>query len=145
MLVINKKFDKALHDEHDDIGRTIVKNYFKSRLNFEVIDNPDIYGVDLIIYRDAKKVGFAEVEVRTNWNTNNFPFSTLNVPLRKKKLLQNELPTYFFSINHIHTRMFCCDADVVLNCSIEENKNKFVKNNEYFYKVPIDKLKLIIL
>ena len=145
MTVVNKKFEQSLHDQYDERGRKIVKDYFKNKFNYNVIDNPNIYGVDLIIYRENKIVGYAEVEVRNSWNTDKFPFDTLNVPLRKKKLFENELPTYFFSVNCIHTRMFCCDAEIIMGCEIKENKNKYVKKDEYFYKVPVDKLKLIKL
>ena len=143
--MVNKKFDPTLHEQYDDIGKNIVISYFKNKLNIEASGNPDIYGVDVILYRNNKPIGYAEVEVRNNWNSDNFPYDTLNVPCRKKKLLDNDLPTYFFSINKIQTRMFCCTADVVLNSRIQENPNKYVKSKEYFYKVPVDKLKLINL
>jgi len=141
--MITKKFSQNLHDQYDDAGREVVKNYFQKKLNILAEDNPNLYGVDLILYRDAQPIGYAEVEVRSNWKTNHFPYDTLNVPLRKKKLLDNELPTFFFSINHIKTRMFCCKAEEILNCEVKENPNKYVKSNEYFYKVPVDKLKVI--
>jgi len=143
--MINKKFDPSLHNKYDDVGRTVVKNYFKSKLNIDAIDNSDIYGVDLILTKNNNVVGYAEVEVRNNWDKDNFPFDTLNVPSRKKKLLENEMPTFFFSVNKILTRMFCCKAEIVLQCPLVENKNKYVKDGEYFYKVPVNDLKLIIL
>jgi len=93
--MINKKFDPSLYDKYDDVGRTVVKNYFKSKLNIDAIDNSDLYGVDLILTKNNTVVGYAEVEVRNNWDKDNFPFDTLNVPSRKKKLLENELPTCY--------------------------------------------------
>ena len=138
-----KKFDQSLYDQYDDAGRKIVKNYFLHKLNIIAKDNPDQYGVDLILYRHDKAIGYAEVEVRNNWKTDAFPYDTLNVPNRKKKLLTNDLPTFFFSINSIGTRMFCCKAEDILSCEIKENPNKYVQSNEYFYKVPVNTLKLI--
>jgi hypothetical protein len=140
-----KKFDQSLHDQYDDIGRNVVKDYFKNRLEIDAIDNPNIYGVDLLLCRNDVVIGYAEVEVRNSWKTDVFPFDTLNVPFRKKKLLENDLSTFFFSINYPMTRMFCCTAETILECNIQENKNKYVNSNEYFYKVPIDKLKSIEL
>ena len=140
-----KKFDKTLHDQYDDIGREVVKNYFSSKLNITAKDNPNIYGVDLILYRDAEVIGYAEVEVRNNWKSDAFPYDTLNVPYRKKKLLDNDKPTFFFSVNCIKTRMFCCKAEDILACEVKENRNKYVKDNEYFYKVPVDILKTIVI
>ena len=144
-LIVNKKFDKELHGKYDNVGREIVKNYFQKRTKFTAKDNPNEYGVDLLLFKENVLVGYAEVEVRKNWNTDKFPFDTLNVPLRKKKLLENDLPTYFFSVNYTHTKMFCCEAETVLNSKIQENKNKYVNSNEYFYKVPVSELKLITL
>ena len=139
----NKRFDQSLHDQYDNPGREVVKFYFSSKLNITAKDNPNVYGVDLLLYKNESLVGYAEVEVRNNWKTDAFPYDTLNVPYRKKKLLENELPTFFFSINHIKTRMFCCKAEDVLKCELKENPNKYVKSDEYFYKVPVCVLKSI--
>lgn len=139
----NKKFDQSLHDQYDASGREVVKSFFHSKLNIIAKDNPNLYGVDLLLYKNKTLVGYAEVEVRNNWKTDNFPYDTLNVPYRKKKLLENELPTFFFSINSIKTRMFCCKAENIIECEIKENPNKYVKSDEYFYKVPVSILKSI--
>lgn len=138
-----KQFDQILHNQYDNAGREVVKSYFSSKLKITAKDNPNLYGVDLILYKDNKMVGYAEVEVRNNWKTDAFPYDTLNVPYRKKKLLENDLPTFFFSVNHIKTRMFCCKAEDILECEIKENPNKYVKSDEYFYKVPVSRLKII--
>jgi hypothetical protein len=138
-----KPFDPSLHDRYDSPGRQVVKEYITNRLCLTAQDNPDIYGVDLIIYKENKIVGYAEVEVRNNWSSDTFPYDTLNVPYRKKKLLENDKPTFFFSVNKPQTRMFCCTAEIVLNSNVEENRNKYVKSDEYFYKIPVNKLKLI--
>jgi hypothetical protein len=138
-----KRFDQSLHDQYDNAGREVVKTYFHNRLDIDAKDNPNEYGVDLLLYRNDKLIGYAEVEVRNNWKTDAFPYDTLNVPYRKKKLLDNDLPTFFFSVNNIRTRMFCCKAEDVLNCEIKENPNKYVKSDEYFYKVPVSILKTI--
>lgn len=141
---INKKFDNYLHSQYDDVGKNIVISYFQN-LGFDARENTDRYGVDVVLYRNNIPIGYAEVEIRNNWNTDVFPFDTLNVPLRKKKLLDQDLPTYFFSINKTNTRMYCCPAEIVLESPVKENPNKYVKEKEYFYKVPLEKLKLIVL
>ena len=55
-----KKFDQSLYDQYDDAGRKIVKNYFLHKLNIIAKDNPDQYGVDLILYRHDKAIGYAD-------------------------------------------------------------------------------------
>lgn len=141
--MINKKFDVNLHKQYDDIGKNIVISYFRNKIGLDARENTDTYGVDIVLYRNETVIGYAEVEVRNNWNSDVFPFDTLNVPLRKKKLLDQELPTYFFSINKKNTMMYCCPSEVVLQSPVKESPNKYVSEKEYFYKVPVEKLKLI--
>ena len=143
--MINKPFDKTLFEQNDAIGREIVIRFFSDTMNIQAESNPDPYSVDLCLFREGKKIGYAEVEVRHSWKTDEFPFDTLNVPARKKKLLENELPTYFFSINSGKTRMFIATDDVVLQSPLRENKNKYVANNEYFYKVDTKKCKMVVI
>jgi hypothetical protein len=143
---LNKKFDSELYKEFDKFGKNIAKKYFYNHFKIKLTDNSDPYGVDLnIIINNDKIIGNVEVEVRTNWKTNNFPYSTLNIPKRKEKFFINKLPCYFMSINKIGTRAFLCDSKIILLCKFEEVRNKFVGEEEYFYKVPIEKLLLINL
>ena len=108
-MPVYKDFDRALHNRHDFTGRETVKNYVKTHKDGLVAkDNPDEYGVDLLFYKDDRLVGYGEVEVRTKLESNSVPFKSLHVPERKKKLLDNDLTTLFFSINNKHTQMFVC-------------------------------------
>lgn len=140
---IAKEFDSDLHDKYDGIGKSLVISYFRNKLKIDARENSNEYGVDVVLYRNDKPIGFAEVEVRNSWYSDAFPYDTLNIPCRKEKLLKNELPTYFFSINKLMTKMFCCTAEEVLRSEIRENKNKYVREKEFFYKVPVKNLKLI--
>ena len=135
-----KAFEQKLHDQYDSEGKYTVIQFFKER-NIEARENPDKYGVDIILYRNDKTIGFAEVEVRLMWKGPKFPYSTVNVPFRKKKLLDNELPTYFFAVNKDLSHVLCCDSEIILKCPVEENPNRFVKSDEYFYKIPVEKTK----
>ena len=144
-LMATKRFDKELHDTYDKFGRDVVKSYVSSFWNMEARDNPDRYGVDLHLYKDDLLVGYAEVEVRLSWKTVEFPYEDLNVPARKKKLLTQEMPTHFFSINKDGTALFHCEAAAVLDSEVKESRNKYVYQGELFYKVPLDRLSYICL
>lgn len=135
----NKRFDKELFDKYDKMGRDIVKSYV-GQWGMFAEDNPDKYGVDLLLYSDKGLVACAEVEVRNSWKTVEFPYEDLNVPHRKKKLLENELDTFFFSINAEGTALFFCKAEDVLGSDVKESRNKYVYKGEHFFKVPLDKL-----
>ena len=90
-----KKFDQALHDKYDPPARKAVSRWILMKWGFEAKDNPDIYGADLIVYRNGIQIGFAEVEVR-QWAPT-CPWKTIHVPSRKKHML--EVPhTMFFAL-----------------------------------------------
>jgi len=136
-----KKFDKNLHTEYDSFGREIVKNFIEKEFKLKALDNPDKYGVDLIIYHNSDVVGYAEVEVRNSWKDDVFPFSDLNIPYRKKKLFDNPLPTLFFSVNKKGSALLYCGSMVILSCEVKELYNKYVEKGELFFKVPLGMLK----
>lgn len=140
----NKRFDKELFDKYDQMGRDIVKS-FVGQWGMLAEDNPDRYGVDLLLYAEGKLVACAEVEVRNSWKTVEFPYEDLNVPHRKKKLLENEVDTFFFSINSEGTALFFCKAEDVLSSEVKESRNKYVYKGEHFYKVSLDKLTHVVL
>ena len=142
--MLNKKFDQALHDQYDEIGRVMSKRFFK-RYNITLIDNPDQYGVDLIAYRSDNKVGYVEVEVRNAWDGGRFKHETLNIPYRKRKLLELDLPVCLLSWSSNGDYGFLCKADVILSSEVVERPNKFEKKLEYFFAVPVDKIKMVKL
>ena len=134
-----KRFDQELHNKFDKSGRQVVKE-FLSKQGIKAEDNEDKYGVDLVLYKNGEKQGYAEVEVRPAWKGAKFPYEDLNIPYRKKKLFSNDLKTVFFSINNEMTHLFWCDAETVLNAKVAVISNKYVKN-EKFYKVQLEDLK----
>lgn len=145
MISKNKPFDKALHDNYDEFGRSKVKTFFSNKYGITLKDNPDTYGVDLIAYKDDKKIGYVEVEVRASWNNDIFPYSSLNIPSRKEKLLKNDLKTYLVSVNKLGTYAFICSDSVILSANQEESKNKYVTSGEFFYKLNLSDIKLVKL
>ena len=138
----NKKFDQALHDQYDAIGRDMSKRYFK-RYNVDLVDNPDKYGVDLIAYKNDNKVGYVEVEVRNAWDGERFRHETLNIPHRKRKLLELDMPVYLLSWSSTSDYGFLCKASVILSSEVIEKPNKYMAKSEYFFAVPVDKIKMV--
>ena len=130
-----KPFSKSLHQKNDPQSRRIVKEYFL-RHNMPLNDNPNKYGVDLISEDQSLQV---EVEHRLVWKDEEFPFDEINVPERKAK---------FFVENHISYVILSCDYSHIglidgktiqkymTNDNLKESSNKYVRQGEYFYKVP---------
>ena len=137
---MKKPFSKELYEQNDEIGIQIVIHFLKQK-GIRAIKNSNKYAVDLILYKQ-QKIAYGEVEVRHSWDTEKFKFNTLNIPFRKKKLLENDLTTYLFAINKNKTKMYVIKDDAILASPIEENKNKYIKEKEYFYKVDLVHCKL---
>lgn len=136
-----KKFSKKLHEKFDSAGKQAVKKFLTSlKKGYEVKENENKYGVDLVVYKNGKKVAYAEVEVRPAWKGAKFPYEDLNIPFRKQKLLRNDLKTMFFSINNELTHMLWCNAETILSSKVATVSNKYVKN-EKFFKVELADLK----
>lgn len=139
-----KRFDQNLYEQYDQFGRNRVVMYY-AKQGIELKDNPDKYGVDLIAYDDGEKIGYVEVEVRASWKSDQFPFDSLHVPERKKKLLTNDLHTVLVSVNCYGTRAFICDYRIVLASPLLESPNMYISKGERFYKVDPRQINLVRL
>ena len=142
---MKKIFSQELHHQYDSYGKRAVKKYFMSRYGIYLLENEDQYAVDMIAYKDGKKLGYVEVEVRESWNTDSFPFDSLHIPERKGKLLCNDLKTVLVSVNKNASRAFICKANVILNSPIKERRNKYVESGERFYLVYPTRIELVNL
>ena len=126
-----KKFDQILHDQYDPPARKAVSAWIKMKWGLDSRDNPDIYGTDLIVYRNNQVVGFAEVEVRS-WYPN-CPYLTIHVPVRKKHML--EVPkTLFFALTQNMTHAYWIKGNAVLAFPFWEMKDD--TKHELYYDVP---------
>lgn len=126
-----KKFDQALHDKYDPPARAAVSAWLNNIWGVDAIDNPDIYGIDLMIYRAGKFVGYVEVEVRS-W-TPYCPFDTIHVPVRKKHML--EVPnTLFFALTHDMKNAYWIKGEKALQLPTIEMRDK--TKHEAYYDVP---------
>jgi len=135
-----KKFDQALHDMYDPPARKAVSAWIKMKWGMQVKGNPDIYGTDLILGRDNKRIGYAEVEVR-QWNPT-CPFDTIHVPARKKHML--EVPnTLFFALTQDMTHAYWIDGIKVFDYPLWEMKDE--TKHEAYYDVPKELFKFVDL
>jgi len=142
--MINKQFNAELHNHFDEVGRLRAYKLFKRNYGIELVDNPDEYAVDLIAMKNNKIVGYVEVEVREAWD-GLFLYDTLNIPSRKKKLLTNNLPTVLLAFNKQGTFCFICKDQTVLASPLVEIPNKYMATGEFFYQVPVNKIRLITI
>lgn len=132
-----KPFSQKLCDKYDEPARNFVKTIYK---NLAIIaqDNPDKYGVDLVLYKDGIKIGYAEVEVCVGWNAPMYPFKTYHVPVRKAKFFNLDMPTEFWAVSNTLSRALHIDGNVILNSKQIIVPNKYVLSNERFFDVDLN-------
>lgn len=135
-----KQFSQSLHDETDLIARNAVKKLLEDSM-YDIVDNPDRYGVDLfLIYKGVHKANI-EVEIKTNWRPKDkWSFENVNFLRRKEKYCKLTEPTLFVIFNRDLSQYLTINSNVIFDCPIEEVKNKFISNGELFRKVPMDKV-----
>ena len=141
-MKITKPFNKQLFDKYDPPARKAVTDWVKMKWGLECRENPNVFGVDLIVLREGKPVGYIEVEVRS-WNYCHY--STIHVAHRKEKLFQQDLPTLFFALTQDLTHAYWCHAKVAKGYLLVEVKNKEVPTGEMFYDIPVEKFKYVCL
>ena len=142
MINRTKRFNKKLWKENDKKGKEFATSILKKIYgnNIKIVEGTE-YGVDLKLFEDDILIKTAEVEVRHSWgNDSKFPFNTVNIPYRKKKFFTNNICEYI-SINRLFTRCLLIKEKDISSSPIEENKNKYVKSGEKFFKIDISKCK----
>ena len=140
--MITKKFNQALHDQYDPPARKAVTDWVKVRWGLECRENPNVYGVDLLVYRSEKLVGCIEVEVR-GWDYCRYP--TIHIAHRKDKLFQQDQPVLFFALTQNLKNAYWMKAELVKSCPLIEVKNTEVSAGELFFDVPIKHFKYVDL
>ena len=137
----NKPFNRALYNQNDSKARAAGKRYWLS-LGYKVIDNPDTYGADLIIDTGTEKF-YSEVEIKRVWSGKDFAYDTLQIPERKKKFLNLDMPTKFIVFNAEQTHGFVCPSNELAVSPLVEVPNKYMYSGERFFQVPVSKISLV--
>lgn len=132
-----KKFDRKLFEENDRKARGLAKKFLEDA-GYEVKDNPDKYGPDLIVTKDGEVRGFVECEIKRVWKGKEFPYDTVQFPERKKKyVIDNDVPVTFLMLNEDCSRMLLVNGDTLINSPLVEVPNRYIYKGEYFYQVDL--------
>lgn len=137
--VVHKYFEPQDFDKFDAAAKTVAQLFWK-RLGYNCIENPDIYGVDLLVEGKGKQFG-CEVEVKQLWHGHEFPFPTLHLPYRKKKF--TEQPTSFFVLNNGMTHAAIVSRKAVKAAPVNIVKNYKVPTGERFYAIPASEVQVL--
>ena len=114
---------------------------YLTKLGWEVLPNPDRYGVDLLVLKDGKNVGVIEVEVR-QWSPN-CPFPTIHVPERKTKFFNGN--SLFFALTKNMENAYWIESKEILKHPLKEVRNVKVTSGELFFDVPTTEFNFVIL
>lgn len=134
VAVVHKHFSKRDHAKYDEVARETAKTFW-SRLGWNIDDNPDEYGVDLIAEKDSKRV-YVEVEVKRGWHGPTFQYDTMHLPLRKRKFLDK--PTKFMIFNNSLTHAAVISRKAIKNAPVSVVPNQKVSIGEKFFDIPVD-------
>lgn len=137
-MTTKKPFSPSLFKENDKLAREAGKRYW-SKQGYEVWDNPDRYGPDLIVSNEF----FCETEIKRVWKGDTFPYETLQIAGRKGKFLDSVIPCVFMVCNDSLTHAIIASEDDVKSSPLVEVPNRYVHKGEYFYQVPLSATKVV--
>jgi len=135
---MKKPFSKELHDQNDGPARARVRQSFAEMWGLNLVDNPDIFGPDLIAYRGSVFQGFVEIEVKHNWTGARFPFKTVHIPSRKERIFQHR-PMIFVVMNKEMNRFIWFKLDDVVAGARVKKKTRMTNFDESFIELPCKK------
>ena len=138
---MRKPFEQELHDQYDEIAKIAIKKYIEQTCGLRVEPNDDQYGVDLLLLRNDKLIGYAEVEVR-QWSPN-CPYATIHVPERKTKFFGDRV--LFFALTKDLGSAYWIETNDIKEYPLKEVSNYKVASGEYFYDVPTNKFGYVSL
>jgi hypothetical protein len=147
---MRKPFDRNLHEKNDKIARDIAKKAFLSQYNYILVDNPDIYGPDLMAYQNDEFLGFVEVEIKQYWKDHTqFPSKFLHIPHRKNKFIKYAttgplVPIVFCVFSADLKAGFWIEGEDLQECPIITKGNKYV-DSEPFFDVALSKMQYFLV
>lgn len=134
--MVNKKFDKKLFTQNDPKSREIAKKFFQ-KLGIELIDHPNQFAIDLITKDNSFQL---ELEHRHSWKSGEFPFDEVNLPRRKKDHFIKSDTSHYCILSKDYSWLGIVHNLIIKSFIkprfLKEHPNKFVKKDEYFYKIP---------
>jgi hypothetical protein len=132
-----KPFDKTLFDENDLKARNAAKKLISS-LGFNVLENKDRYGPDLVCH-NSKGAWYVEVEIKHSWK-GEFTFKDVNIPYRKLKFCNLNFDCMFIMFNTDLTKAITFSGEELKKSEVFILDNKLMKQ-EKFLKVQLNKIR----
>lgn len=142
MSGLRKRFDPALYAANDELAREKLFELVKGVKSIKAEGNPKKRDVDVIV-RDPKTdevLFYIELEIKRVWN-GPFKYNNVQFPQRKEKYTKLDKPTLFVMFNHDQSEYLVVKSSDFLASPCVEVPNKYMFKGEYFYQIPIDKVR----
>ena len=136
-----KQFVEEQHALHDAEAKAIAQQFW-IKLGYTCVENPDQYGVDLLVEGKGRKFG-CEVETKAGWHGPKFEFPNLRIPFRKRKFTDDRVT--FFVLNSGRTHAAVVSRQKLLKSPVVQVKNKMVPMGDYFYEIDLEDVEFINL
>ena len=138
---MHKYFELQDFEKFDAAAKSVAQSFWQ-RLGYQCIENPDVYGVDLLVKGKGKKFG-SEVEVKQSRHGAEFPFPSLHIPHRKKRFTEGS--NSFFVLNNGITHAAIFSRKIVIPSPVDLIKNYKVPTGKQFYCIPVAQVQFINL
>lgn len=147
-----KKFSPELYRENDSAACDAVLSHLTQQGSYAV-RNPDKYGPDILLYRGFKPGFYIECEVKKVWripssvrnpgdDRGEFPYSSIQLPERKKKFLNSGLPIEFWILREDLKFAVIIAEESLSDERLVEVPNKYVAEGERFYQIPLSECQI---
>ena len=145
--MVNKRFSSNLFKNNDEAAKNaaeFLKEFFGVD---EFTDGETRYAIDRQGYRNGQHCINVEVEIKQHWKNGHkpFPFEDINLPQRKEKYFDLDLPTFFVIFSADCKGCVVFSDRTAKNSKLAEVPNRYVPKGEYFYKILINKAAYIKL
>ena len=144
---LTKPFDRKLYDQTDDKAKRKIIKYLHSK-NHIIHTYKEDYKCDVKSISGRGIVTFSEVEIKLSWE-GEWPTSwrDVRIPYRKKKLLdeiESDLTFYIFR-KDCKEMWIIPDYIIKEKGSVVEVPNRYVREGEQFYSIPVESIKKVKL
>lgn len=135
---IHKIFNNEIYKVSDPVKFAVAQKLNKIGYYTKVVED---FNVDIKVYIPEQGYQDHEVEWRTIWKSNLFPYPTIHIPERKTRLI-NETDLFYWVVNNEINKALVCNAKhCMIKSYLKMIPNKQISTGEEFYDIPIGRFK----
>ena len=141
-MIDQKLYDRPLDELYGQPAEGAVINFLEARNDVVRVEHFP-YGekdIDIRAWRDPDSGFYIDVERRKNWVWPQmfFPFSSIHIPYRKREMILNRQPFYYFAVRDDCQRIASIPGSVILGSGVFRSRNKY--DSAKFFIVPVENI-----